>query len=175
MTSVSTAFAVGPGAIFETHVHTTDLERAMAFYGETLGLQLAYHLPQRSVAFYWIGAAGNAMLGVWETTPEAWHSAHFAFSITHREIDSALETMRVVGVEVLDFWGNPTDDPSVHAWMPACGIFFRDPDGNSLELVAMLPGEGRPDLGVIPLSEWYAHCAEDAVAHAADAGVSGDD
>ena len=56
----------------------------------------------------------------------------------------------------LCFFGAPTGDPSVHAWMPAAGIFFRDPDGNSLELVAMLGDSPRPDLSVLPLSEWRA-------------------
>jgi lactoylglutathione lyase len=155
----SAPFGLGPGTLFETHVQTTDLARAMAFYGDTLGLTLAYHLPARSVAFYWVGPPGHAMLGVWETTAASWHPAHFAFAIREGELETALARMAQAGVPVVDFWGQPTRDPSVHAWMPACGIFFRDPDGNSLELVAMLPGPGRADLGVVPLSEWYALCA----------------
>jgi lactoylglutathione lyase len=152
----ASAFGIGPGSIFETHVRTTDLERAMAFYGGSLGLELALHLEERNVAFYWIGGRGNAMLGVWEVDPASWHASHFAFTIHESEIPVAVERLRAAGVDMLDFWGHPSHDPIVHAWMPACGIFFRDPDGNSLELVAMLPGEGRRDLGVIPLSEWYA-------------------
>lgn len=142
------------GRIFETHVYTTDLARAMAFYGGLLGLEQAHHLPERSVTFYWIGAPGNAMLGVWGVPEERWHSSHFAFEITEDAIEPSIERLHAAGIRVNDFFGNETDDPSVHAWMPAVGIFFRDPDCNSLEFVAMLPGPGRPDLGVVRLSEW---------------------
>ena len=142
------------GRIFETHVKTRDLPRAMAFYGGALGLEEAYHLPEREVTFYWIGPPGNAMLGVWGVPEERWHSSHFAFEITEDAIEPAIARLNAAGIRVNDFHGNGSDDPSVHAWMPAVGIFFRDPDGNSLEFVAMLPGPGRPELGVVSLSEW---------------------
>ena len=144
------------GRIFETHVKTTDLPRATAFYGGVLGLEEAYRQPERGIVFYWIGPPGNAMLGVWEVAPEDWNRSHFAFEITEDAIEPAMARLREAGVPVVDFFGNACDDPSVHAWMPAVGIFFRDPDGNSLEFVAMLPDPGRPDLGVVPLSEWRA-------------------
>lgn len=149
-------FGTGAGSIFETHVLTTNLERARAFYRDTLGLEEAYVLHERQVAFYWIGGRGNAMLGVWGVAEADWHRSHFAFTIAEEQIAASIAGMRAAGVASVDFFGNPTDDPSVHAWMPACGIFFRDPDGNSLELVAMLHGDGHPEAGVIPLSEWYA-------------------
>lgn len=150
---------LGSGTIFETHVQTRDLAHAMAFYGGTLGLELAHHIPARSVAFYWIGGRGNAMLGVWEVPAEQFHRSHFAFTIAEERITEAVAALRDAGVSVIDFFGNPTDDPSVHAWMPACGIFFRDPDDNSLELLAMLAGDPAPELGVVPLSAWYALAA----------------
>jgi catechol 2,3-dioxygenase-like lactoylglutathione lyase family enzyme len=155
----STPLGLGPGTIFETHVYTTDLGRAIEFYQGRLGLELAYHLTERKIAFFWIGAAGDAMLGVWEVPAGQWRSSHFAFTITADEIGVGIERLRAAGIDVVDFWGEPTDDPTVHAWMPACGIFFRDPDGNRLELLAMLPGDGRPDLGAVALSVWNATAA----------------
>ncbi|HUG15832.1 MAG TPA: VOC family protein [Thermomicrobiales bacterium] len=156
---ISAPFGLGPGTIFETHVHVTNLARAISFYGDRLGLRLAYHLQERNVAFFWIGGAGDAMLGVWEIPERDWRASHFAFAITPDEIGGAFDRLRAAGIDALDFWGNPTTDPTVHAWMPACGIFFRDPDGNSLELLAMLPGAGRPELGVVPLSVWNKRAA----------------
>jgi catechol 2,3-dioxygenase-like lactoylglutathione lyase family enzyme len=147
---------IGVGTIFETHVDTTDLERAMRFYGDTLGLELGFVEAQRGIAFYWIGGRGNAMLGVWTKSPEQWRSSHFAFTIDEADIQPALERLRAAGIEALDGSNRPTADPIVHAWMPACAIYFRDPDGNSLELLAMLPGEPRPELGIVSLSEWTA-------------------
>ena len=150
---------LGLDGLYEAHVQTTDFPRAMAFYGETLHLPLAYHLEARNVAFYWLAENKQAMLGVWGVTTDTWHGSHVAFRIRENQIDPAVRGLNAAGVTVNDFFGNPTDDPSVHAWMPAVGIFFRDPDGNSLELVAVLPGEGRPDVGVVPLSTWYARYA----------------
>jgi len=147
-------FGITTGRIFETHLKTIDLTRATEFYGGVLGLEEAYRQPERQVAFYWIGAPGNAMLGVWAVSEEDWHSSHFAFEITEDAIEPAIERLKSAGIRVNDFWGDESDDPSVHAWMPAVGIFFRDPDGNSLEFVAMLLGEGQPDLGIVSLSEW---------------------
>jgi catechol 2,3-dioxygenase-like lactoylglutathione lyase family enzyme len=166
---MSPLFGRGTGTIFETHVQTTDLGRAMKFYGGTLGLELGCHLPSYSVAFYWIGGRGNAMLGVWEVAPDAWRSSHFGFTIAEHEIDAALAALRAADLGLLDLLGNPTEEPTVHAWMPACGIFFHDPDGNLLELVAMLDGADRPDLGVVSLSEWYARSATDTRAEATGA------
>jgi hypothetical protein len=38
--------------------------------------------------------------------------------------------------------------------MPAAAVYFRDPDGNLLEFIAMLPEQPRADLGVLPWRMW---------------------
>jgi len=38
--------------------------------------------------------------------------------------------------------------------MPAASVFFRDPDGNQLEYIAMLSDEPRPDGGVVLWRVW---------------------
>ena len=48
------------------------------------------------------------------------------------------------------------EEPTVHGWMPAAAVFFRDPDGHLLELIAELDEEPRTDLVYLPLSEWRA-------------------
>lgn len=50
--------------LFESHLTVSNLERSMAFFGETLKLELARVFPERCVAFYWIGRPGGAMLGL---------------------------------------------------------------------------------------------------------------
>lgn len=52
--------------LFEAHLTVSDLDRAVAFYGDQLALPLAQIFPERKVAFFWIGAPGKAMLGLWE-------------------------------------------------------------------------------------------------------------
>jgi catechol 2,3-dioxygenase-like lactoylglutathione lyase family enzyme len=55
------------GGLFESHLTVSDLARSLKFYGEVLNLPLARHFPDRRVAFFWLGAPGNAMLGLWES------------------------------------------------------------------------------------------------------------
>jgi lactoylglutathione lyase len=141
--------------LFESHLTVSDLGRSMAFYGDVLGLEIAQNFQERKVAFYWIGGRGKSMLGLWEagTGPQRL-SLHLAFRVDLADLLKASESLRSVGVVPLDFSGNATNEPVVIAWMPAASLFFRDPDGNLLEFLAMLPGS--PDLksGVVGWGEW---------------------
>lgn len=141
--------------LFETHVSVADLDRAVAFYRDVLGLPIARTFTERKVAFFWIGEPGRAMLGVWEagSMPLTLH-LHLAFRVSLENLHQAIGKLRAASVTPLDFDGNPTDQPVVLAWMPAASVFFRDPDGNQLEFLAMLPGPQRPELGVLSWSEW---------------------
>jgi lactoylglutathione lyase len=141
--------------IFETHLTVRDLARSMDFYGKLMGFELAYYLPERNVAFYWVGGRGRSMLGVWEggTGPQRL-SLHTAFAV---ELEFLLESptrLRELGIEPLGFSREPTNEPVVLAWMPAGSIYFHDPDGNLLEFLTMLSEAPRPELGVVPWSEW---------------------
>ena len=53
-----------------------------------------------------------------------------------------------------NFLKTGTVEPMVFAWMPALAIYFNDPDGNQLEFISILEGEGRPELGVLSYEEW---------------------
>jgi lactoylglutathione lyase len=111
--------------LFETHLTVTDLDRAAAFYRDQLALPLAHIFPERKVAFFWIGAPGKAMLGLWEASAMPINvSLHVA------------------------------EEPVVLAWMPAASVYFRDPDNKLPEFIAILTDPPRPDLGILPRSDW---------------------
>lgn len=143
------------GYLYETHVLTKNLEAAVEFY-QKLGMPLAYLLEDRRAAFFWFekGKEKKQMLGVWEVAEAKWVAKHFAFHITYEEIIGAIDWLKEKEIEpVPDFSMNPIE-PLVHCWMPAASVYFKDPDGNSLEYIHVLDGEPKPELGVVYLSEW---------------------
>lgn len=60
-------------------------------------------------------------------------SLHVAFDVALEDVLTAPERLRAQGVEALSFFGAPTNEPSVLAWMPAAAVYFRDPDGHQLD------------------------------------------
>ena len=142
--------------LFETHLTVSNLDRAVAFYRDVLGLPLAHTVPERRVAFFWLGAPGRAMLGLWEASDVLRLHLHLALAVSLDELLAAPARLRAAGVTPRGFGGAESDEPVVHCWMPAAAVFFTDPDGHSLEFLAMLPDEPRPDLSVQSWSEWQA-------------------
>jgi lactoylglutathione lyase len=140
--------------LFETHLDVADLRRSVAFYRDLVGLPVALELPERGAAFHWIGAPGRAMLGLWSRgSAPLGMRLHIAFEMALEDVLGAPEQLRAGGVEPLSFFGAPASEPSVIGWMPAAAVYFRDPDGHTLELLAMLDGPAAPELGIVAWSE----------------------
>ena len=141
--------------LFEAHLTVRDLDRSIGFYRDVLGLPLAHVIPQRSVAFFWIGSAGQAMLGVWAIgTAPLFMRLHIAFETPIEQVIASIERLRHAGLTPRSGDGSPIAEPVVLCWMPAASVYFDDPDGHSLEFITMLPDRSRPELGIIALSEW---------------------
>ena len=81
-------------------------------------------------------------------------SLHVAFQVALSDLHDAPARLQKAGVQPRDLADLPTDEPVVLAWMPAAAVYFRDPDNNLLEFITMLPEAPRPDLGVLPWSDW---------------------
>ena len=152
--------------IYETHIDVADLDRSVSFYENVLHLELSVKLPvdaaradshsagARRVAIMWIGGRGHAALGLWERPADRINVQHFAFEVEGSELTSVIAALGQRGIELRDFEMNRTTTPSVFAAVPAASIYFEDPDGHLLEIVAKLPDAPRPDLGIVSLDEW---------------------
>ncbi|WP_308004165.1 VOC family protein [uncultured Chryseobacterium sp.] len=140
--------------LYETHVQVSDLENAIKFYTEILGLEFAHKEENRRIAFLWIGKNKESMLGLWEQK-ENLQTRHFAFTAEKEDIlNYSVEFLKNKNLKPYNFLKDGIEKPMVFAWMPALAIYFNDPDGNQLEFISVLEGDGKPELGVLSYEEW---------------------
>jgi lactoylglutathione lyase len=141
--------------LFEAHLTVRDLNRSIAFYRDVLGLPLAHVVPERNVAFFWVPTSDKAMLGLWSigTSPLSMR-LHIAFDVTLQHVRDSVVSLRAAGLTPHSPDREPIEEPVVLAWMPAASVYFNDPDGHSLEFIAMLPDRARPELRYVAWSDW---------------------
>jgi catechol 2,3-dioxygenase-like lactoylglutathione lyase family enzyme len=158
--------------LFETHIRALDFERSRRFYEEALGLRVGWIDEKQRRVLYWVGAAGESMLGMREVPPDQVTRQHFSFEVGLDEMRSASAWLGDRGIRCFNF----IDDgayPQVFGWMPAVAIYFRDPDEHLLEFIAMLPQEPRPDIGLVSWDEWDRLHGASAMAAPDDRGAAG--
>ncbi len=108
-------------------IYVSDLERAVRFYTQTLGLGLLYRAGEH---FAMVDAGGGLQIGLHPAGPQspkpgARGSISVGFTVTE-PIEQVVETLRARGVQ---FRGPVRDDTAVRL------AFFGDPDGNDLYLL----------------------------------------
>lgn len=140
--------------LYETHVQVSNLENATEFYTKVLGLEFAHKDETRPIVFLWIGKNKESMLGLWEQK-ENLQTRHFAFTADKEDIlNYSVEFLKNKDLKPYNFLKDGNVQPMVFAWMPALAIYFNDPDGNQLEFISILEGDGKPELGVLSYEEW---------------------
>jgi catechol 2,3-dioxygenase-like lactoylglutathione lyase family enzyme len=113
--------------LYEVAIRVKDLARAEAFYRDVLGLEEGLRDQRRNWLFLWVG--GKSGMVVLQEDPGDWPTQHLAFKISEAKINQALAALREKGVS--------TSEPVYHDWMKAYSVYFDDPDGHSLELLAL--------------------------------------
>lgn len=125
---------VGLTRLGQVAIRVHDVERATAFYRDVLGVAFLFAAPP-GLAFFRVGDV-SLMLTLAES-PEFDHPA----SPLYYEVDditAAHAVLRARGVEFLDEPHRIHRAPDHELWM----CFFRDPDANTLALMARRPLEG---------------------------------
>lgn len=155
--------------LYEAHLPVTDIARSTAFYIEKLGFERGFSAPDgSSVLLCYSQDDVRWMLGLFAVDDvEHRHAAeyHISFRVAEAEVDRMVPSLRERGIEPLHPptapRRGPMKEPIVHGWMPAAAVFFRDPDGHLLELIADLSDASRPDVVYQPLSAWRALTSSD--------------
>jgi methylmalonyl-CoA/ethylmalonyl-CoA epimerase len=125
MESAASAAPFGLSSIGQIGITVTDIDRAIAFYRDTLGMKLLFQVP--NLGFF--DCAGvRLMLSISERPAESYSSILY-FKVP--DIQLAFETLSGRGAA---FEGEPhriARMPDHDLWM----AFFRDPDRNLLALM----------------------------------------
>jgi catechol 2,3-dioxygenase-like lactoylglutathione lyase family enzyme len=115
-----------------TVIYARQMKAMREFYGTTLGFPLHRELSARWVEY----RVGSNLLALTETggrfsdppPPVGVLSLQLAFRVAPSEVTSCAAVLAERGVNILS---GPTDQPFGHRT-----LFFRDPDGNVLEIYA---------------------------------------
>ncbi len=113
--------------LYEIAIRVKDLARAETFYKDVLGLEEGLRDERRNWLFLYAG--GNAGMIVLQEDKADWPTQHFAFTVNEADIDRAAALLKEKGVAVSELVH--------HEWMNAVSVYFDDPDGNALELLAL--------------------------------------
>ncbi|AMX00781.1 VOC family protein [Rummeliibacillus stabekisii] len=148
--------------IFETHINVSDYKKSAEFYEKLLNIIPLYEDAERKLKFYWVGQPGEAMLGIRENYPSSLvQRQHFAFRVDLNDISSAKDYLSSLNIMTTNFFGESADNLLVFPFMPAVSIYFEDPDGHSIEFIAMLDDQPKPELEIMPWKEWEKLCGRE--------------
>ena len=122
--------------VLETAVYVEDLDRAVQFYERVIGLSVlskgdrlaAMDAGEGTVLLLFLRgatASGVPFEGGWIPPHDSAGPAHFAFAVASRELDSWRGHLAIEGVEI---------ESEVSWERGGKSIYFRDPDGHSVEL-----------------------------------------
>ena len=113
--------------LYEIAIRVKDLARAESFYTAVLGLEEGLRDERRNWLFLRVG--GDAGMVVLQEDKGDWPQQHFAFTVGPADIKRAAAMLKDKGVAV--------SEPVYHEWMKSFSVYFDDPDGHSLELLAL--------------------------------------
>ena len=123
-------------ALGEIALRVKDLDSMQRFYEEVVGIELMKRFPH--AVFFKIaeGYGGHTqILALFDRTQEAGYRGvepesstldHFAFTIPQTDFDGEKNRLEKLGLNV---------ETAEHAWVHWRSMYFRDPEGNYVELV----------------------------------------
>lgn len=121
--------------IYETHLPVKNLNESIKFYNQ-LGLKIAW--KNDKTAFYWI-EEGRSWLGLWEgeeyQAPYHPSLRHIAFEVTYEDLKESLKWLESIKINPVPQENSNSAEPFIRPFQGNGSVYFKDPDGNSLELM----------------------------------------
>jgi predicted enzyme related to lactoylglutathione lyase len=120
-----------PQSLFESigqvHISVTDIDRAVEFYRDTLGIPFLFQVPGMPMAFFQCGEV-RLYLGIPEkrefrSNPTIYYRV--------QSVPEAYDTLKGRGVQFISEPHIVHRNPEHELWM----AFFKDPDGNNLAVM----------------------------------------
>ena len=148
--------------LYEVHLPVTDIDRSIDFYVGKLAFEPGFGGRHGSSTLLSYTDGGTRwMLGLFRVDTVVHRNAaeyHVSFRVAEKDVDRMIPYLVEREIEPLHpptapIQG-PMSEPIVHGWMPAASVFFKDPDGHLLEIIAELNHAPRPEVLYQPLSEW---------------------
>jgi catechol 2,3-dioxygenase-like lactoylglutathione lyase family enzyme len=121
----------GLKTIGQIHVSVSDVDRAVVFYRDVLGLPFLFRVQGQPMAFFDCDGV-RLYLGVPESED---YRARGMLYFSVADVDEAFAELTARGVAFLDAPHVVHRDERSEIWM----AFFTDPDGNNLALMAEVP------------------------------------
>ena len=129
----------GLGTIGQIHVSVTDVDRAVTFYRDVLGIPFLFQVPGQPMAFF---DCDGVRLYLGKPESEEFRSNPILY-FRVEDIDEARGALTDRGVSFSDTPHVIHRTEDAELWMTA----FKDPDGNNLVLLAeRTAAEARPTL-----------------------------
>ena len=128
---MTTTTPFGLSRIGQVAVHVRDLERAVAYYRDVLGMRFLFQAPPGLAFFDCDGV--RLLLDRGQDPALHRHSSVIYYSVP--DIHAAHATLKARGAEFIDEPHLIANLGHVEVWM----AFFRDPDENVLALMAEIP------------------------------------
>ena len=116
--------------VMSCNVYVDDFERAVQFYGQTLGLKRGGSMGE-TACFFWIGQNEYGLFvdGGYKPTRTNDDQTHAAFTLAVDSAHKLFNRLKSAGVELLA--EEPKDMGKGYFWFQ-----FRDPAGNILEAIS---------------------------------------
>jgi catechol-2,3-dioxygenase len=118
-------------ALGEVALRVNNLERMKGFYQEVLGFEVLGEFPNAALLKIAAGYAGHTqVLGLFDrlvsVDQERTTVDHIAFTIGLLDYDSERKRLEKLGLNI---------EVKEHEWVNWRSLYFRDPEGNQIELV----------------------------------------